>query len=153
MGETELDPEVVKLIPEKVIKMYTVIPIAKKRKELFEEVNIEIFLDMRYKGQGFEITIPFTKEYILDFENSFTETGENYGETYSHRKNLRRILNDLVRISDKDVRRALNGEINLKGKRFSFKSDNGLNVDENFYFRKRGRFRCGGKKAIILNRP
>jgi len=34
MGETELDPEVVKLIPEKVIKMYTVIPIAKKRKEL-----------------------------------------------------------------------------------------------------------------------
>ncbi len=112
----------------------------------FRELNVPIIVN-RFSEDSFDT------EYILDFENSFTETGENYGETYSHRKNLRRILNDLVRISDKDVRRALNGEINLKGKRFSFKSDNGLNVDENFYFRKRGRFRCGGKKAIILNRP
>ncbi len=42
---------------------------AKKRKELFEEVNIEIFLDMRYKGQGFELTIPFAEEYVSIFEN------------------------------------------------------------------------------------
>ena len=28
----------------------------------------EIFLDMRYKGQGFELTIPYSEDYIDDFE-------------------------------------------------------------------------------------
>ena len=33
-----------------------------------QDFDTEIFLDMRYKGQGFELTIPFTENYIDLFE-------------------------------------------------------------------------------------
>jgi len=32
------------------------------------ELFIEFFLDMRYKGQGFELTIPYSTDYVSSFE-------------------------------------------------------------------------------------
>lgn len=33
-----------------------------------ESLSYEIFLDMRYKGQGFELTIPYSEDYVSSFE-------------------------------------------------------------------------------------
>ncbi|MCS7279674.1 MAG: hydantoinase/oxoprolinase family protein [Thermodesulfobacteriaceae bacterium] len=45
-----------------------------------EDFKFEIFLDLRYKGQGFELTIPFQENYLKDFEE---EHYRQFGYTLS----------------------------------------------------------------------
>jgi len=45
-----------------------------------EDFIEEVFLDMRYKGQGFELSIPFSEDYITAFEK---EHEKQFSYTYS----------------------------------------------------------------------
>ncbi|MFW5730999.1 MAG: hydantoinase/oxoprolinase family protein [Desulfonatronovibrionaceae bacterium] len=47
-----------------------------------EQVNNRLFLDMRYQGQSFEIMVPFSKEFIQNFE---TVHKQKYGYNHSSR--------------------------------------------------------------------
>ncbi len=41
------------------------------KKEGAEDINFERYLDMRYKGQSFEIKVPFSKNFIKEFHNTY----------------------------------------------------------------------------------
>ncbi len=45
-----------------------------------ENFTEEIFLDLRYKGQGFELTVPFSEHFVEDFEE---EHARHFGHSFS----------------------------------------------------------------------
>jgi len=47
-----------------------------------EEFKEEFFLDMRYKGQGFELTVPLSEDFITEFEK---EHEKFFGHAFSNK--------------------------------------------------------------------
>jgi len=104
----------------------------------FSELNVPIIVNKKERGL----------EYYLDFENSFTGNGRNYGKAYSLRIKLNGVLKKLAMIADEDIKKALNEEGNLNGKRFGFKEDNGFSDEE--YKGRFARFRRCRKRGSMF---
>ena len=56
-----------------------------------EEITLELSLDMRYEGQSYEISVPFSEDYVEDFHRAHER---HYG--YRHRREVE-IVNLRVR--------------------------------------------------------
>lgn len=89
----------------------------------FAELNTPVIMNK------FSTTNSSDLEYFLDFEKSFDKKGENYNVL--NKKNLRRVLSDLGRIADEDLRKDICGESKLRGKRYKVISDDGLGESYN----------------------
>lgn len=89
----------------------------------FKELNIPIKVSHN-SIEGSEL------DYFLDFDRSYAEKCEDYGESCLNRPKLRKVLRDFEIAIDERLTNALCGIVKLGGKRVSFKSDNGLEINK-----------------------
>jgi len=85
LDKLNINPELIKLIPEKVIRMYTVLPIEKKRKEIVVAManpfDLSIINDIKFASGLIVIPVVAEKKAIKSaIDNLFQQIKNSYGD-------------------------------------------------------------------------
>jgi len=92
LDKLNINPDLIKLIPEKVIRMYTVLPIEKKRKEIVVAMpnpfDLSIINDIKFASGLIVIPVVAEKTAIKNaIDNIFRQIKDSYGDILQILKN------------------------------------------------------------------